>query len=64
MDPVQLRALVTGVMVRVLDQAQLDQIASNEQAEREVLADRFSQLASELDGDEDDEAEAQEEEES
>ena len=61
MDPVQLRALVTGVLDRVLDQAQLDQIAADEQAERETLADRFSQLASQLDGDEDDQAEAEEE---
>ena len=57
MDPVELRAMVTGVMDRVLDQAQLDQIAADEQAEREMLADRFSQLASELDDDENDEDE-------
>lgn len=52
MNPVELRALVTGAMDRVLDQAQLDQIAADGQAGRETLASRLATLAGELGGDE------------
>jgi hypothetical protein len=50
LDPVELRALLTGALDEVLDHGELDRIDAEEESQRGELEDRLGELADELEG--------------